>query len=1333
MRRALKISAWALSGAVALVLVLAGAVLVAGNTAAGRVVIERVTDRLTGGHVKLSGLGGSFPADLTLARLQLVDSGGVWLTAERVAVRWSPMALLERRIQVESLRVARLDIERAPKAEQPASSAPSIPHIDVAQFSVEVLTLGAQLAGSPASLSARGNARMRSLEDASAEVVVHRIDGDGRYTLHLRMDPARLDATLELHEPASGPLENIVQLPGLGALSATLSIHGPRNAAELEAVLRAGELRAHAAGSVDLPKNSADINFSLDAPAMRPRAEIAWQRLSLQGHWRGTLAAPTADGHLEVGGLQLAGGAAISALSANLTAARGTVGVVGVLNGLTIPGPEPKLLANEPLEINASMRLDDASRPLVLVATHRLLSLKAQAVTAGQRGATLELHLPDLAPFARIAAQDLHGDATIKAQLALRGPVLNLTVDAGAGVSGGKSEWVHVLGNRVDLQLSGAVSDESISVESLRVAGGAFSVSGSGSARRSSGARAAASRGHARTLDDYIQMLEARWDINIADLGVVAPELKGALHASGRVSGAPNSLVGDAELSSTLSVRGSATGTVSAELHAQGLPAAPSGTVRAHGMLDGAPLNLDVALGRGAHEGLHAVIHHAEWKSAHLEGEMDVARGLADSRGQLHLRLAQLHDLDRILGVHLEGSLDANAAFKPVAGRTHAQFQLDGRNLVLGQFAGSVQLSGEGATDSVAVQLAAQVPDLNGAAAGVSSKGQLNLDAHVLRVEKATAKYRDEEFRLLSPGQLSFADGVSLSQLKLGAEGAVLQVEGEVSPALDIRASLTGVRPKLVNVFVPGLLAQGTIEGQLRLQGSFSAPTGAASLSAIGMRSASEETAGLPALDLRAGAELSGNAVEIGASLSSGTVSLLTVAGSAPLNADGRLDLKILGKLDIGLANPFFEARGMHAGGQLTVDATVGGSAATPQIRGTITLAEGNWRDYVHGANLSHIRAEVSGSEGTLQIKTFTASAASGTVAMTGSIGVLQPGVPVDLKITANNAQPIESNVVTANLKADIHISGHARERVDVAGTIHVNRATIGIPDSLPPEVAVLDVRRRGQRAPPRQGKLVIGLGVTIEAPRQILVQGRGLDAELGGALHIGGTLDAPLVTGGFDLQRGSFTIAGTRLTLQTTPPGHVGFDNAGLNKIDPTLDFTAVAVLADVKVTVNITGYADSPNFAFTSEPPNMPQDEIMSRLLFGVPASQLTAFQVAQIGAALATLTGAGSGSNPLVKLQKTLGLDRLTVGANTTTGPTGAPENQGAAIAAGRYVSKRVYVEGKQTTAGTSQVQVDVDLTKHLKLQTRLGNGTANAQGTTPENDPGSSIGLSYQIEY
>jgi translocation and assembly module TamB len=99
--------------------------------------------------------------------------------------------------------------------------------------------------------------------------------------------------------------------------------------------------------------------------------------------------------------------------------------------------------------------------------------------------------------------------------------------------------------------------------------------------------------------------------------------------------------------------------------------------------------------------------------------------------------------------------------------------------------------------------------------------------------------------------------------------------------------------------------------------------------------------------------------------------------------------------------------------------------------------------------------------------------------------------------------------------------------------------------------------------------------------------------------------------------------------------------------------------------------------------------------------------------------------------VKLQQSFGLDRLNVGAAAATSP--GTENNGASIEAGRYISKRIYIEAKQSTTGTSQLQADVDLTKHLKLQTRLGNGTASVQGTTPENDPGSSVGLTYQIEY
>jgi translocation and assembly module TamB len=70
----------------------------------------------------------------------------------------------------------------------------------------------------------------------------------------------------------------------------------------------------------------------------------------------------------------------------------------------------------------------------------------------------------------------------------------------------------------------------------------------------------------------------------------------------------------------------------------------------------------------------------------------------------------------------------------------------------------------------------------------------------------------------------------------------------------------------------------------------------------------------------------------------------------------------------------------------------------------------------------------------------------------------------------------------------------------------------------------------------------------------------------------------------------------------------------------------------------------------------------------------------------------------------------------------------------VEAGRYVSSRVFVAAKETTTGGTTIAVDVDLTRHLKLQTRLGTGGSTSnQGTTPENDQGSSVGIAYQFEY
>jgi len=1327
MTRPLRICVWVAAATLLLAGFLAAVLFIGGNTESGRRIIESLTHRLSAGHVSISGLAGSFPQQLSLEQLQLSDAHGVWLTAEKVTLSWSPLALLGRHIEVAAVHVSRIDMLRLPEPVPSAqrSEPVSIPRIDVANLAVDVLKLGPQLAGQPASLVLRGNAHLRSIKDMLIDAAAKRIDGDGTYELHLRFDPTHMDVALNLHEPAGGPLENLLQLPGLGALSITGNLSGPLAAERLDLTADAGVFRGRAQGQVNLTEGAADLDFAFDSPALAPRPDLAWQRVSVHGNWHGRVSSPRAEVQIAIDQLQLPGGSRVVALNGELAAESGKATLHAVLGGVRIAGPHPQLLQDSPVTIDASLQLDQAERPIDVLVSHRLFSLHGSAQTAavsgGKRSAALELRLPDLAALAVLGGPNVRGSALLNAQLHAGVETTHISLDGSAALIVGAEGWSSAVGDRPTLQLSAAVSEGAITLDSLKFGGRTVSVTGSGKV----------SGPWPDSQNQSPAILHARWSLEVSDLSSLSPALAGTLRASGDLDGPSTSLASTARLTSTLSLRGSPSGTLLADIRLQGLPSAPSGTLQVQGSLDSAPLQFDVAMERAPAGSSRILIHRADWKSAHVYGDMTLASSPAPSHGQLNLQIQRLADLQHLLGLDVRGSVTATVTLHSDQGKTHAQLHLNAPDLAAGSLAGNVQLSAEGTPDALGFDLAMQVPKLHGAVASFSALGSINLNARKILLTKAAADYRGQEAQLRAPAQITLAGGVSIDGLQVGVQQAVLLLTGKLWPALDIAASLRQIRPSLVNVFAPGLLASGTIEAQAHLQGSLAAPTGEVRISAAALALSDNAAFGLPPLDATVIAHLMGNDANVEAQVAAGALSRLSVVGQAPLGAAGPLALKINGNLDVGMINPLLEARGQHATGELHVDATVNGSMAEPQIGGTLNLTHGSVRDYVRGVSLTDISASVIGNQGALQIKSLTATAAPGTLSMTGTVGVLQPGVPVDLHLTAERAQPIASKLVTANLNANLRVSGTALERLDVTGTVDLGRTLIGIPNRMPPNVAVLDVRRRGKAAPAKSDKpLAIGLDVAVQAQQEILVQGRGLDAEMGGDLHLSGTTDTLLVTGGFDLHRGSVSVGGSKLSFTS---GRVSFNGAGLkNRIDPTLDFTAQSTVAGVTAILHITGLADAPQFEFTSMPVQ-PPDEIMALLLFGTPASQLSALQLAQVGATLATMSGVGgdSGLNPLVKLQQTFGLDRLNVGAAASTASPTA--NSGASIEAGRHISKRIYIEAKQTTIGTSQLQADVDLTKHLKLQTRLGNGTASVQGTTPENDPGSSVGLTYQFEY
>ena len=923
MRRALKFVAWSLGGLIALIILVGSALYIAANTDSGRAMIENLTGRLTGGHVKLTGLRGSLPRVLTLDRLQLSDDRGVWLSADRVTLRWTPLALFLRRVQVDSLQAARVIMERIPESSGPATaSPPSIPHIDAASVSIDELDLGPQLNVVPAPLLLRGAVHLRTLTDMVIEVNAHRVGGIGDYVLHLQFDSKRMDAMLKLNEPAGGPLENLLQLPGLGALAATLNLNGPRSAERLELSIDAGTLHGSARGNVNVNELSGDLNFDFQAAAMSPRPDLSWDKVAVQGRWHGNLKTPTADGHVDVTKLQLPGGIQLAALRADATAGGGRAALKALVEGLQIPGPQPRLFAASPLNVDAAIQLNDPARPLDINASHRLFSLSAhvgmQAQHDAKRSAAVEIRLSGPGSVGGV------GRTKSSRQRGHQGAIAEQRRGNGFCARCGRCD----LRRHRELVDDGGQSRDSAFIR--RADGpGPYSRSieilgqgGDADGRRQRFATAGR-RAQSESLD-----VRLPWSLAVSDLAALSPTLAGTLKASGLLEGPATALAATVQLTSDVSVAGTQTGEITADAKLRGLPSAPAGTVSAHGLLDGAPLDIDLDMQRDSSGVLRALIRRADWKSARVEGDMTVPAAIAQTRGQLRAKIDQLSDLRDFLGSDVAGSLAGTVDVHADGGRTRAQLKFDARDLAVRGFVGSASATGDGFVDALKLKVNLEVPDLGGTAASLSADGTMNLDARELTLAEAVAKYRSQEVRLLAPARFALADGVAVDMLKLGAQHAVFQLQGRVSPTLDLHASLRQLEAPLVDVFVPGLLSAGVIEAEAQLQGSAASPTGQIDVTASGIQFANDASLDLPQLDARATAKLRGDTADIDARLSAGSASQLTVAGRVPLAIEGTRDLTVKGNLDVGLLNSLLERNGQHVAGQLAIDAHLAGNGA---------------------------------------------------------------------------------------------------------------------------------------------------------------------------------------------------------------------------------------------------------------------------------------------------------------------------------------------------------------------------------------------------------------------
>jgi translocation and assembly module TamB len=228
-------------------------------------------------------------------------------------------------------------------------------------------------------------------------------------------------------------------------------------------------------------------------------------------------------------------------------------------------------------------------------------------------------------------------------------------------------------------------------------------------------------------------------------------------------------------------------------------------------------------------------------------------------------------------------------------------------------------------------------------------------------------------------------------------------------------------------------------------------------------------------------------------------------------------------------------------------------------------------------------------------------------------------------------------------------------------------------------------------------------LDVVIRAPEQIFIRGRGLDAELGGQIRIRGTTNNVIPAGQFSLLRGRLDILGKRLTLEE---GAVTLEGS----LDPFVRLAAEADAGDYDVFVIVVGPASEPQIQFRSEP-ELPEDEVVARLLFDRGIQNLSPLQAARMAGAVATLTGRGNGGL-LGGLREGFELDDLDVTSD---------EDGNIGVRAGKYLSENVYSDVVVNSDGTTEIELNLDITSSFSAT-----GSVDSEGAT-------GIGIFFQRDY
>ncbi len=645
-----------------------------------------------------------------------------------------------------------------------------------------------------------------------------------------------------------------------------------------------------------------------------------------------------------------------------------------------------------------------------------------------------------------------------------------------------------------------------------------------------------------------------------------------------------------------------------------------------------------------------------------------------------------------------QGTVQAALLLDPAGLSTDATFRLAGVRygaVSLGRLNGTAKLRGGSG------EVRASIAGSRGRPFDLQTVAQISPNRIVVQA-RGTLDRRP--LTLNQPAVLTYgSNGWTLAPTALTFAGGDIRVGGTFGRETAIDATLERLPLGVLDIGFPGLGLGGVASGKVtfRQPGNGAPPTGTANLRFRNLTRSGLIASSQP-IDLGINAVLNGSGLALRAvAADGGKIIGRAQMRAAPLgtgngvvqriqNAPLMAQVRYNGPADTlwRLAN----VEGLAVSGPVAVGADITGTLARPQLRGSLSTQALRVESAASGTVLTNLKATGAFSGSRLVIPQFTGNAGRGTLSGRAAFSLSSAeGFGIDIAGTANEAELIRRDDVGATVTGPLAIKSSGASGL-ISGNVTVDRSTYRLGRATAaaaiPQLRVREINRPADEAEPAAPPTTWRLAIKADIPSRLTVTGLGLDSEWRGNIDLGGTLNAMRIGGRLEQVRGGYEFAGKRFDLQR---GVIRF--TGNSPPDPVIDVVANANVNSVSATVSVQGVASRPEISFTSTP-SLPQDELLSRILFGTSITNLSAPEALQLAAAVNGLRG-GSGIDPINAIRKAVGLDRLRiVPADATTG-------QQTSIALGKYITRRAYVEVISDGAGYSATRAEFEVTRWLSL--------------------------------